>query len=171
MRQTLDEDYLSKICKRNVLSVDVAEHCGYYSTHGYGTWYFPPTEKASKKKYGGDYEQHRQFYLTIKNFIIEHDIKVVAAEDVNVGTRFMALRKLSEFRGVLFALCAELNIPLVFFNVTNIKRWATGDGRADKKKMMEYAIKRWHIDPEGDDNVGDACHIFFYFIHRYEITK
>ena len=37
--------------------------------------------------------------------------------------------------------------------------------------MMEYAVKRWHIDPEEDDNIADACHIFFYFIHRYNITK
>ncbi len=170
MRQKITEEFLDTIKKSNVLSLDIAEHCGYYSTHGYGTWYFPPTERAPKKL-GEDYEQHKAFRDTVKNFIIEHDIKVVAAEDVNVGTRFMALRKLSELRGCLLELCAELNVPVVFFNVTNIKKWATSDGRADKKKMMEYAVKRWKIDPENDDNVGDACHIFMYFIHRYDITK
>lgn len=170
MRQKVDEEFVSKLTKRDVLAVDIAEHCGYYSVHEYGTWYFPPTEKAPKK-YGSEYQQHRQFYLTLKEFITKHHIKIIAAEDVNVGTRFMALRKLSEFRGVLYELCAELNVPIVFFNVSNIKKWATGDGRADKKKMMEYAIRRWHIDPEGDDNVGDACHIYFYFIHRYDIKK
>ena len=170
MRQKVDEEFISKLTKRDVLAVDIAEHCGYYSVHEYGTWYFPPTEKAPKK-YGSEYQQHRQFYLTLKEFITKHHIKIIAAEDVNVGTRFMTLRKLSEFRGVLYELCAELNVPIVFFNVSNIKKWATGDGRADKKKMMEYAIKRWHIDPEGDDNVGDACHIYFYFIHRYDIKK
>lgn len=168
--QKIDEEFISKLSKRDVLSVDIAEHTGYYSTHGYGTWYFPPTERAPKKL-GSEYEQHRQFYLTVKNFILEHHIRVVAAEDVNVSRSFVALRKLSEFRGVLYALCAELDVPIVFFNVTQLKRWATGSGNADKKKMMEYAVKRWHIDPEGDDNVGDACHIFFYFIHRYKITK
>lgn len=168
--QKIDEEFISKLSKREVLSLDIAEHTGYYSTHGYGTWHFPPTDRAPKKL-GSEYEQHRQFYLTIKNFILEHRIKVVAAEDVNVSKNFMAIRKLSEFRGVLYALCAELNVPIVFFNVTQLKRWATGSGNADKKKMMEYAVKRWHIDPEGDDNVGDACHIFFYFIHRYQITK
>ena len=168
--QKIDEEFISKLSKREVLSLDIAEHTGYYSTHGYGTWHFPPSDRAPKKL-GSEYEQHRQFYLTIKNFILEHRIKVVAAEDVNVSKNFMAIRKLSEFRGVLYALCAELNVPIVFFNVTQLKRWATGSGNADKKKMMEYAVKRWHIDPEGDDNVGDACHIFFYFIHRYQITK
>lgn len=170
MRQKVDEEFVSKLTKRDVLALDIAEKTGYYSIHEYGTWYFPPTEKAPKK-YGSEYQQHRQFYLTLKEFIIKHHIKIIAAEDVNVGTRFMALRKLSEFRGVLYELCAELDVPIVFFNVSNIKKWATGDGRADKKKMMEYAIKRWHIDPEGDDNVGDACHIYFYFIHRYDIKK
>lgn len=169
MRQQLTEEYLQGIGKRNVLALDVAEHTGYYSMGEYGTWHFPNTDKAPKKL-GEDYQQHKCFRETIKQFIQTHDIKVVAAEDVNVGSKFMAVRKLSEFRGVLYELCASLNIPLVFFNVTAIKRWATGSGNADKKKMMEYAIKRWHIDPEGDDNVGDATHIYFYFIHRYKIT-
>lgn len=168
--QKIDDKFISQLNKCNVLALDIAERCGFYSTHDYGTWHFPPTEKAPKKL-GCEYEQHRQFYLTVKDFIIKHHIKVIAAEDVNVGKNFMAVRKLSEFRGVLYALCAELNVPIVFFNVRSLKLWATGDGRADKKKMMEYVIKRWHIDPEGDDNVGDACHIFFYFIHRYQITK
>lgn len=170
MRQKVDEEFVSKLCKRDVLSLDIAEHTGFYSTHDWGTWYFPPTEKAAKK-YGSEYEQHRQFYLTVKDFILKHRIKVVAAEDVNVGKSFIAMRKLAEFRGVLYALCAELNVPIVFFNVRSIKVWATGDGRADKKKMMEYAVKRWHIDPEKDDNIADACHIFYYFTHRYNITK
>lgn len=170
MKQKVDEEFVSKLNKRDVLSLDIAEHTGFYSTHEYGTWYFPPTERATKKC-GSEYEQHHQFYLTVKDFITKHHIKVVAAEDVNVGKSFMAVRKLSEFRGVLYLLCAQLNIPIVFFNVRDVKKWATGNGNADKKMMMEYAIKRWHIDPEGDDNVGDACHIFFYFIHRYQITK
>lgn len=168
MRQTLTEEYLSGITKKNVLALDMAEHCGYYSHYGYGTWYFPNTDKAPKKL-GGNYQQHKCFRETVMQFIKEHGIKVVAAEDVNVGSKFMAVRKLSEFRGVLYEVCATLNIPLVFFNVSNIKKWATGNGNADKKMMMEYAIKRWHIDPEGDDNVGDATHIYFYFIHRYNI--
>ena len=91
MRQKVDEDFVSKLCKRDVMSLDIAEHTGYYSTHDWGTWYFPPTEKATKK-YGSEYEQHRQFYLTVKNFILEHHIKVVTAEDVNVGESFIAMR-------------------------------------------------------------------------------
>lgn len=169
MKQQLDAEYIEGLKKQNVLSLDIAEHTGYYSVYEYGTWYFPPTEKAPKR-YGENYQQHECFYQTIKDFILQHNIKAIVAEDVNVGSRFMAVRKLSEFRGVLFKLCAELNIPLVFINVTQLKRWATGSGNADKKKMMEYAVKRWKIDPEGDDNVGDATHLFFYFINHYKLV-
>ena len=63
---------------------------------------------------------------------------------------------------------SELNIPVVFFNVRSIKKWATGDGNADKKKMIEYCEKRWHYICQ-DDNEADACHIYFYFLKRYNL--
>lgn len=166
--QKLTEEYVAQLERKNVLALDCAEHTGYYSTHGYGTWYFPSDAKAPKKL-GEDYQQHKCFRETIMKFVQENNIKVIASEDVNVGKHFNALKKLSQFQGVLFELCATLDIPLIVFNVSEIKRWATGDGNASKQKMMEYAIKRWHIDPEGDDNVGDATHIFFHFIHRYKL--
>lgn len=34
---------------------------------------------------------------------------------------------------------------------TSLKKWATGDGRADKEKMMRACRQRWKIKDVGDD--------------------
>ena len=81
----------------------------------------------------------------------------------------MATRKLAELRGVLFELCESLDIPVVTFGVTDIKKFATGRGNADKTDMIAACSERWHIDVGDDDNAADAVHIFYYFCKRYKL--
>lgn len=167
--QKIDKEFLEKLKRHNILSLDVAEHTGYYHTSDdYGVVHFP-NEKNAPKKLGSDYNQHLAFASWLRNFIRENDIKMIVAEDVNVGTHFIALRKLAEFRGILLLVCAELDVPIITFNVSDIKKWATGNGNASKEMMIEYAQKRWHIDCLKNDNVADAVHIYFYLIYRYKL--
>lgn len=152
------------ITRDDVLALDIAEHCGYYSTHGYGTWNF--TQRTGKNAV----EQHLLFRQTIEGFIRRHGIKQVVAEDVCVSTHFIAARKLSELRGVLCLVCAELGMSSPrFVNVSKVKKWATGYGNADKRMMMESCKERWGVDPKGDDNIADACHIFKYYVRTYNL--
>ena len=166
--QRLDQEYVSNLKRNQVLALDIAEHTGVFSTYFQGTVYFPVAESKDAKKFGSDYNQHQSFGNWLKKTIIENGYKVVAAEDVNVSKNFIALRKLSELRGVLMYVCAELDIPLVFINVKSLKKWATGDGNADKRKMIEYCEKRWHYAVK-DDNESDACHIYFYILKHYNL--
>ena len=187
--QRIDQEFLDSLERKHVLALDIAEHTGYHSIYDSGVAYFPKTETAAKK-YGsslavsidakGDvvatrgwvdgssYQQHKAFGDWLEKIIVDNGFRVVAVEDVNVGKNFIALRKLSELRGVLYYVCAKLDIPIVFFNVSDIKRFATGDGNANKEKMMEYCRKRWHIEPI-DDNNADAIHIYYHFIKRYKL--
>jgi len=166
--QKIDKDFIESLKKHDVLALDVAEHTGYYHTSDdYGEVYFPPTGK--RKKDGENYHQHLAFATWLRSTLKEKHIRLVAAEDVNVGSHFVALRKLSELRGILFLVCAELDIPVVVFNVSDIKKFATGNGNASKDMMIEYARKRWHIDVEGNDNIADAVHIYFHLIYRYKL--
>ena len=91
------------------------------------------------------------------------------AEDMNVGSQFSALRKLSQFQGVLYEVCATLRVPLIVANVVAIKKFATGKGNATKQEMIEAARRRWKYDCEQDDNLADAMHIFHYITKRYNI--
>ena len=168
--QKLDKDYLSGLKRYHVLALDVATHCGFYSVYDYGTWFFPKNDSREAIKRGPQYAQHKAFRNTLINFIREHDIRVVAAEDVVFG-HYMDFRKLCELRGVMLEVCETVNIPVVLFKPSDIKKFATGKGNADKKMMLEYAVKKWKIDPERDDNIADSAHIFYYFCKRYGLVS
>jgi Holliday junction resolvasome RuvABC endonuclease subunit len=110
-----------------------------------------------------------KFYNTVKDFILKYNIKQVVAEDVNVNNHFTDIRKLCEFRGVLKLICSQLGLPdPKYVNVRTVKKWATGNGNADKKMMIEFCQKRWGIDPV-DDNMADATHIFKYYVRIYKL--
>lgn len=165
--QKLTEEYVSKIGRANVLALDVATHCGYYTLGDYGTKHFPNNESAAKKL-GPDYGQHKAFRVWLIDFINSHNIKVIAAEDVVFG-HFIDFRKLCEFRGVLFEVCETLDIPIITFKPSDIKKHGTGKGNADKQMMIKFAEERYHIEVGRDDNLADAIHIYMYFIHRYKL--
>lgn len=165
--QKLTEEYVSQLSRGNVMAFDVASHCGYYTLGDYGTEYFPNTDKAPKKL-GPDYAQHKNFRAWLVEKLTKNNIKAVAAEDVIYG-HFVDFRKLCEFRGILFEVCETLDIPIITFKPSDIKKHGTGNGNADKKKMIEYAEKRYHIEVGNDDNLADAIHIYMYFIHRYKL--
>lgn len=149
------------------MAFDVASHCGFYTLGDYGTKYFPNNDKAPKKL-GPDYAQHKAFRQWLIDMLTSHHIKAVAAEDVIFG-HFIDFRKLCEFRGILFEVCETLDIPIVVFKPSDIKKHGTGNGNATKQMMIDYAEKRYHIEVGKDDNLADAIHIYMHFIHRYKL--
>lgn len=165
--QKLTEEYVAQLERKNVMAFDVASHCGYYTLGDYGTEYFPNNDKAPKKL-GPDYAQHKAFREWLIKKLTTNNIKAVAAEDVIFG-HFVDFRKLCEFRGILFEVCETLDIPIVTFKPSDIKKHGTGNGNAKKEMMIEYAEKRYHIEVGKDDNLADAIHIYMYFIHRYKL--
>ena len=156
----------SKLTKDQVLGLDIATHTGFHSVHGSGTWDFTESMRRNDNK------QHKAFRSTLIHYIKEHGICQIVAEDVSAGTSlggFKSSVKLAEFRGILLEVCDTLDLPEpIFINPTTVKKWATGNGRADKKMMIDYCIKRWGILP-GDDNEADATHIFMYYIRKNNI--
>ena len=148
--------------KEDVLALDVATHCGYCTCEKNGTWDF--SERSTN-----NYAEHKDFRDTLIRFIKENNIRVVVAEDVSVGTHFNAIRKLSEFRGVMMEVCDELNLPEpVLLNPSHIKKFATGSGKADKKQMIAAMEVKYGLVPY-DDNACDAFWIYKLFCNRYRI--
>jgi len=165
--QRLTKEYVGQLGRGDIMAFDVATHCGYYTLGDYGTAYFPNTDKAPKKL-GADYAQHKAFRAWLVDILTSHHIKAVAAEDVIYG-HFIDFRKLCEFRGILFEVCETMNIPIVTFKPSDIKKHGTGNGNASKEMMMDFAERRYKIEVNGDDNLADAIHIYMYFIHRYNL--
>ena len=151
------------LTKFEILALDIATHWGYFSAQESGKWNF------TESKHRNDNKQHKAFRDTLMGFMSSHGIKQVYAEDINVNNHFCDMRKLSEFRGILFEVCDELNLPEPqFINVATLKKYATGNGKADKSQMIEACLTRYGHTPI-DDNEADACHIYFYFLKRYHI--
>lgn len=155
-----------RLTKENVLALDIATHTGYFSTHGHGTWDFTESMRRNNNK------QHKAFRDTIVQFIRDNDIIQIVAEDVSAGTSlggFKSSVKLAEFRGILMEICDTLNLPEpVFINPATIKKWATGDGKADKNMMIKFCKLRWRTNPV-DDNEADATHIFMYYVKKFNL--
>lgn len=149
--------------KEQVLGLDIATMCGYYSTHEYGAWNFYESKARNGNK------QHKAFRDTLIGFIRRCGIRQVVAEDVNVNNHFIDMRKLSEFRGILLEVCDELDLPEpVFLNVASIKKFATGNGRATKIDMINACVAKYDYRPCTDDE-ADAFWIYKYYCHKYRI--
>lgn len=63
---------------------------------------------------------------------------------------------LERVHGVAREVLARYDIPFAYVNVSALKRFATGDGRADKAEVMRIVQEEWCIDVE-DDNAADAA--------------
>lgn len=161
--KTISNETSDKLTREQVLSLDIATHCGFHSVHSSGMMDFTESMRRNNNK------QHKAFRDWLIEYITKYGIKQIVAEDVSAGSSkggFKSSVKLAEFRGILFEVCDELDLPEpALINPKTVKRWATGNGNADKKMMIEYCIKRWGIDPVTDDE-ADATHIFMYYIRK-----
>lgn len=150
--------------REQVLALDIATHCGYYSVHESGTWNFTEGKRRNDNK------QHLALKQTLTEFILKHGIRRIVAEDVSVNNHFFDMRKLSEFRGILLCVCDELNLPEPeFINPKVLKKFATGNGNAGKQEMMQAYAKRFNRQPL-DDNKADAFWLYQYYINKYRIN-
>lgn len=149
--------------REQVLALDIATHTGYFSLHEAGTWNFTESRRRNGNKL------HGAFRAMLLAFIRRYGIRQIVAEDVCVNRHFYDMRRLAELRGILLEVCDELDLPEPeFVNVTTLKKWATGDGRATKVRMIDACRQRYGILPV-DDNAADACHLFYYFLRKHRL--
>ena len=155
-----------KLTRDQVLALDIATHTGFYSTHEHGTWDFTESMRRNNNK------QHQAFRETLVDFIQKYGIKQIVIEDVSCGRSGKEVKssvKLAEFRGILFEVCDTLDLPEpALVNPRTVKKWATGDGNADKIKMVNFCKLRWKTNP-CDDNEADATHIYMYYVKKFRL--
>lgn len=151
------------VAREEILALDVATRCGYYSLRESGTW-----NLAESKRRNGN-KMHGAFRTLLLCFIRAYGIRRIVAEDVAVNRHFYDLRRLSELRGILLEVCDEMELPEPeFVNPSTLKKFATGDGRATKECMVRACREKYRYDPP-DDNAADACHLYHYYLRKYRL--
>jgi crossover junction endodeoxyribonuclease RuvC len=78
-------------------------------------------------------------------------------------TTVATVRKLMAIAGLTEMICAQIGLSCREANLSTVKKFWTGDGRADKAAMMKMA-RVYGFEP-ADDNQADALALFHYAGH------
>lgn len=145
-----------------ILALDPATSCGWAinSVIGAdpisGTWDLSPARDESKGM--------RLIRLKGKlNEMLrsEQKIDLVVFEAARHAAMHMqgALVVQAELQGVIKVWCEENKIEYRGYSPSEIKKFATGKGNADKEKMTEAARRRWPNHQIGTSDEADALHV------------
>ena len=135
----------------NILALDIATNTGWKTATSSGTWNLKPNR--------GESEGMRvvRFKSKVRELIGLEGITLISYERP-AGMHKASIMVASEMVGVLKDLCIELGIELACYSATEIKKFATGKGNANKDQMIA-AARGGGYDPK-DDNEADAIHLF-----------
>lgn len=136
---------------KKILALDIATKTGWKTATTSGVWDLKPNR--------GESEGMRvvRFKSKVKEIITMEDINLIAYERP-AGMHKSSIMVASEMVGVLKDLCIEKDIDLACYSASEIKKFATGKGNANKELMIESAIKLG-FNPK-DDNEADAIHLY-----------
>jgi len=141
--------------KAKVLALDVATHCGWaISKEVSGVWDLSPKRDESAGM------RLIRFKAKLKTVIEAENVNIVVFEK-SAGLHKSSIIVQSEFHGVLKLFLEEMNLPYRSFSATEIKKFATDKGNANKTMMVEACRKNYSVEPV-DDNHADALHILFF---------
>jgi len=134
-----------------ILSLDIATNTGWKTATSSGVWNLKPNR--------GESEGMRvvRFKSKVREMITMEGINLVSYERP-AGLHKSSIMVASEMVGVLKDLCIELNVNLACYSATEIKKFATGKGNANKEAMIKAAIDLG-FSPK-DDNEADAIHLY-----------
>lgn len=134
-----------------ILALDIATKTGWRTETASGVWDLKPNR--------GESEGMRvvRFKAKVRELITLESITLVSYERP-AGLFKSSIMVASEMIGVLKDLCIELNVELACYSATEIKKYATGKGNANKEAMIE-AAERLGFVPQ-DDNEADAIHLY-----------
>ena len=135
----------------NILALDISTNTGWKTKTASGVWNLKPNR--------GESESMRliRFKSKVREMIQMEGITLVAYERV-AGFHKNAIIVAAEMVGVLKDLCHELKMDMSCYSATEIKKFATGKGNANKEAMIEAAVKLGY-SPK-DDNEADAIHLY-----------
>lgn len=98
-----------------------------------------------------------RFESRVKERFLSLGVKAVAYE-LPGGRNTNPIIHSAKLICVIEKICSELGIDYIELSSSEVKKFATGNGNANKPMMIEYAKKLWGYEGK-DDNEADALHI------------
>ena len=143
-----------------ILAIDQASNCGWaISQDIFGCWDLTTRRDESIGM------KLIRFKSKLKEICEKESIEMVAYERV-AGFHKSAIIHAAKLVAVIESYCEENKIQYCAFSATEIKKFATGKGTANKQKMIEAAKKEF--DYQGtNDNEADALWIWYYAFNQY----
>ena len=137
----------------NILALDIATKTGWKTKTASGVWDFSLKRSDS---YG---MRVVRFKAAVREIIQLESINLVSYERP-AGRHASSIMVASEMIGVLQDLCIELGVQVTAYSATEIKKFATGKGNANKEAMVAAAREKYNYQGESDDE-ADAIHLYF----------
>ena len=137
-----------------ILALDLGTKTGWANDNGSGVWKF----QKLKNTHPGD--RFMLFEATLSEYVERCD-SVVYEKVMGHGKGGSAAAHLyGAFEGLLMKVCATHHKPIDHVHVSTLKKYATGNGRANKEQMIAAAqVRGW--EPV-DDNHADALWLLQY---------
>lgn len=124
-----------------------------------------PTAKKGRKTLPDDHMGKRllDFETWVHNILSKLQPNVVFFEEAGGHYQNQSAARMAYAQwGAMVMRAAHFNIPIVGVRNTTLKKYAAGNGRAQKEDMIHAAKQKFPDVEIPDDNAADAVHILAY---------
>lgn len=119
-----------------------------------------------------DLERLYTIRKAVEDKVFKHDIHLAVVEDYSMGSRGRTFH-IGELGGVIKLMLWERNIPILLVSPKQLKKFATGNGNADKEAVSEVVRSEWKVAIKNMDQ-SDAvvlCMIGKAYDNRLRLRK
>ena len=147
----------------NILAIDPATQCGWAHSCGpCGTWDLSVrSDESSGMKLLRLQGKVAEIYSSVGIDIVYFEAARFAMPD-----RQHAVMSQNQFIGALVVWCEQNKIQYRGVAPTEVKKFATGKGNANKEQMIAAAKKKWPGAEIQDDNTADALWILEFAMNE-----
>lgn len=124
-----------------ILAIDPAQSCGW--AYSRGRW---GIEQFIKRPWRHPFAHYLDFRGWLLARIDELQPGVLATEGVISTSKFMGNGQRHEWHGIMLSVAAECDLPIATVMPSQLKKYATGNGRAERPEMRTALCQRFGID-------------------------
>ena len=138
--------------KINILAIDQASSCGWATKNAHGCWDFTTRKDESAGM------KMLRFRSKLKEVCALEEINLIVYERV-AGFHKNSIIHAAKMVAIIESFCEENGIQYKAVSATEVKKFATGKGNANKEAMIEAAALKLGYEGK-NDNEADALWIY-----------